>query len=386
MRRAFVFPLLTAFVCGLVVGPLIFGRGSEPPPAVALPPPLAAVPAVQPRAAPRVELTEEEAGNIDVFQRASASVVNITSVALRRDFFFGVFPEEGSGTGFFWDDEGHVVTNYHVIEDANRISVTLADQTEWDAVLVGVAPEKDLAVLKIDAPRERLVPLALGRSSDLQVGRKVLALGNPFGLDQTLTIGVVSALGRELRSPTPGRIIRDVIQTDAAINPGNSGGPLLDSGGRLVGVNTAIYSPSGASAGIGFAVPVDTVSRLVPQLIEHGRPIEPGIEGVQWLNDGLAARFGLAGAVVRSVEPRSQGDEAGLVGLQATRGGRYILGDVVVAVDGKSVGTADELRDRFEQAGVGARLTLTIERERRRFDVTVSLTGVGERHDRQRGV
>jgi len=267
-------------------------------------------------------LTAEEARNIEIFRRASVSVVYITNVAVRRDFFFDVLQiPQGSGTGFFWDREGHVVTNYHVVEGANRISITLADQSSWDAELIGVAPEHDLAVLKIAAPAERLVPLAVGHSSDLLVGRQVLAVGNPFGLDQSLTVGVISALGRELQSPA-GRTIRDVIQTDAAINPGNSGGPLLDSKGRLIGVNTAIYSPSGASAGIGFAVPADTVRRLVPQLISFGKPIEPGIDGVQWLSAYLASRSGIQGAVVQFVEPQSYGDRLGLAGIRATRSGR----------------------------------------------------------------
>jgi S1-C subfamily serine protease len=215
-------------------------------------------------------------------------------------------------------------------------------------------------VLRIRAPQDRLVPLMLGRSDRLQVGQKVLALGNPFGLDQTLTVGVVSALGRELRSPAR-RVIRDVIQTDAAINPGNSGGPLLDSSGQLIGINTAIFSPSGASAGIGFAVPVDTVRRLVPQLIRWGRPIEPGVSGVEWLSDRLAVRFGLEGAVVRSVEPGSDAEALGLSGIRVDRYGRYLLGDVVIAVDDQPIRTVDELRDRFEETGVGGEVVLTVE-------------------------
>jgi len=230
--------------------------------------------------------------------------------------------------------------------------------------------------LKIDVSTELMVPLELGRSSALMVGRKVLAVGNPFGLDQTLTVGVVSALGRELRSPA-GRTIRDVIQTDAAINPGNSGGPLLDSSGRLIGVNTAIYSPSGASAGIGFAVPVDTVKRLVPQLIAHGKPIEPGIDGLQWLSDHLAARSDIGGAVVRSVQPRSQAARLGLEGIRVGRWGRYFVGDVIVSVDGEPVGSVDDLRDRFEAAGVGGRLKLTVERGRRSFEIDVELVRIG---------
>jgi S1-C subfamily serine protease len=322
-------------------------------------------------------LTDEEARNIEIFRRASGSVVYITSIARYRSFFFDETQIQGSGTGFFWDDEGHIVTNYHVIEDANRFSVTFGeDRASYEAQVVGIAPEKDLAVLKIRAPRERLVPLELGRSSTLMVGRKVLALGNPFGLDQTLTVGVISALGRELRSPA-GRTIHDVIQTDAAINPGNSGGPLLDSSGRLIGVNTAIYSPSGGSAGIGFAVPVDTVRRLVPQLIRYGKPIEAGIAGVQWLSDHLAARSGIEGAVVRSVRPRSQAASLGFEGISAGRFGRYFVGDVIVAVDGEPVESVDDLRDRFEAAGVGGRVELEIERGRERLVIEVELVRVG---------
>jgi S1-C subfamily serine protease len=308
--------------------------------------------------------------------RASVALVYIASVFKDRGFFFDETQIQGSGTGFFWDREGHIVTNFHVIEDANRFSVTLSDNSSHEARVVGAAPEKDLAVLKIRAPGEAMVPLTPGRSADLMVGRKVLALGNPFGLDQTLTVGVISALGRELRSPA-GCIIRNVIQTDAAINPGNSGGPLLDSTGRLIGVNTAIYSPSGASAGIGFAVPVDTVTRLVPQLIEYGKPIEPGIEGLQWLSDYWAARSRIEGAVVRYVEPRSQAERLGLEGIRVGRWGRYLVGDVVVAADGEPVSTVDDLRDRFEGTGVGGRVHLTIERGRETFEVEVELARVG---------
>jgi S1-C subfamily serine protease len=323
------------------------------------------------------ELGEEERRGIEVFRRASASVVYITTSALRRDFFFDVFQiPKGTGTGFFWDREGHVVTNYHVVEGADRFLVTLPDQGEVEAELVGVAPEKDLAVLRVGAPEEYLAPLKRGSSERLVVGQKVMAVGSPFGLDQTLTVGVVSALGRDLTSPT-GRIIHDVIQTDAAINPGNSGGPLLDSNGRLIGVNTALFSPSGASAGIGFAIPVDTVRRLVPQMIRHGHPIEPGIAGVEWLPDNYARYFGLRGVVVRSVKPRSQADRLGLVGLRRTRRGRYAVGDIIVAVDGDPVHTVNDLRDRLEEAGVGAVVTFTVEREGRRQELAAELVRIG---------
>jgi len=216
--------------------------------------------------------TDDEANNIEVFKRTSPSVVNITN-ARRVRSFYSLNPQDvpqGSGTGFVWDDEGHIVTNFHVVQQADRVLVTLQDGMTYDAIPVGVAPNHDLAVLKIDVEEIDLVPIVPGDSSLLEVGRKVVAIGNPFGLDTTMTVGVVSALGREIDSVTR-RKIRDVIQTDAAINPGNSGGPLINSLGQLVGVNTAIYSPSGGSSGIGFAIPANTVKRIIPELIQYGR-------------------------------------------------------------------------------------------------------------------
>jgi S1-C subfamily serine protease len=380
MSRRLLLGMLAVFFSGLVAGQLLLvdREAAEPAElnvAYRAPAPDAVA---RPTAGPSVsELSEEERRGIEVFRRASESVVHVTSVSQRRDFFF-LFadPPQGTGSGFVWDRDGHIVTNYHVIGDGNRFSVRLADGSEWDARLVGVAQEKDLAVLRIRAPQERLQPLDLGTSGRLLVGQKVLAVGNPFGLDRTLTVGVVSALGRELRSPA-GRIIHDVIQTDAAINPGNSGGPLLDSRGRLIGVNTALYSPSGASAGIGFAIPVDTVTRLVPQLIEHGRPIEPGIGGVQWLSDRLSDHFGLDGVAVRAVQAGSQGERLGLEGLGVTRNGRYVLGDMVLAVDGRRVHSVNELRDIFEQAGVGGQVALTLQRDGRQIELKVQLVRVG---------
>jgi S1-C subfamily serine protease len=267
-----------------------------------------------------------------------------------------------------------VVTNFHVIQEGDAFAVTLADQSEWEAKVVGAAPDKDLAVLRIKAPPERLVPLARGTSGRLLVGQRVLAVGNPFGLDQSLTIGVVSALGRELRSPS-GRRIRDVIQTDAAINPGNSGGPLLDSSGRLIGVNTAIFSPTGASAGIGFAVPVDTVRRLVPQLIARGRAVQAGI-GITLIPERYNAQLGIEGVAIAEVAPDGPAGKAGLTGVTLTRTRRVVLGDRIVAVDGKPVRSEDDLRDAFEAAGVGKQVTLTVVRERGRREVRVQLVQV----------
>ncbi|HEX2163771.1 MAG TPA: trypsin-like peptidase domain-containing protein, partial [Thermoanaerobaculia bacterium] len=280
-------------------------------------------PAAQPpTVVARGDLAADERATIELFRNASPAVGNVTSVSVARDrFSFNLLEiPRGTGTCFAWDDQGHVVTNYHVIQGASGARVTLADQSEWEAELVGAAPEKDLAVLRIDAPAELLRPLPLGSSADLAVGQKVFAIGNPFGWDQTLTTGVISALGREIES-LAGLPIRDVVQTDAAINPGNSGGPLLDSAGRLIGVNTAIYSPSGAYAGIGFAIPVDTVAWVVPELIAEGRLVRPSL-GVQLLTDAQAAQLGIEGALVIAVVPGSGAERAGLRPTRAGRRGR----------------------------------------------------------------
>ncbi len=387
MRGRSLVLLLLALVAGFALGQMLpvtprpeareVDAGATAGATATAPAEAASAPAPSPQVPPPPPLPEglsaEEVRDIEVFRRASRSVVFITSVALRRDFFsLDVFQiPQGSGTGFVWDQRGHVVTNFHVIESGQRYSVTLADQTAWDARPVGVAPNKDLAVLRIEAPAAQLHPLPVGRSRDLVVGQRVLAIGNPFGLDHSLTVGVVSALGRELRSPG-GRLIRDIIQTDAAINPGNSGGPLLDSSGRLVGVNSAIYSPSGASAGIGFAVPVDTVRGLVPQLIEHGKPIQPGI-GITALPDHYARRQGLSGVVIQDVVPGGAADRADLVGLRESRLGRLVLGDVIVAVDGRRIESLDDMVTAFENAGVGATVALTVRRDRQEREVRVQL-------------
>ena len=321
-------------------------------------------------------LDPDELRNIRIFRAAAPSVVNVTSIALRRDFFsLDVMRiPQGTGSGFIWDEDGHVVTNFHVIQQGNAFTVTLANQETYDAEVTGFAEDKDLAVIKIKAPRSALRPIAIGHSHDLVVGQTVLAVGNPFGLDHSLTIGVVSALGRELQSPS-GRTIHDVIQTDAAINPGNSGGPLLDSHGRVVGINSAIYSPSGTSAGIGFAVPADTVRRLVPQLIAHGHVAEPGI-GISLVSNSVAEKLGLDGVLIYGVQRGSPAAAAGLAGLSTNATGRVVLGDRIVAVDGKKVGSGDDLLDAFERAGVDATVTLNVVREDRHREVTVKLVAV----------
>ena len=292
--------------------------------------------------------TEDEANSTEVFRKASPAVVYVTNKALRRSFFSPNIQEipRGSGTGFVWDENGLIVTNFHVIAGAHRLTVTLQDQTEYDAEVIGVAPEKDLAVLRIENPPEGLVGLPLGDSSELSVGRKVLAIGNPFGLDTTLTTGIVSALGREIQAAS-NRKIRGVIQTDAAINPGNSGGPLLNSLGQLIGVNTAIYSPSGASAGIGFAIPVNTVRDVIPQLISYGRILRP-IAGLELASDRWIDRYRIEGVPVVRVYPGLPAEQAGITGARRNSRGEILLGDIIVQINDTPVRTNDDYLSAME--------------------------------------
>jgi S1-C subfamily serine protease len=273
-----------------------------------------------------------------------------------------------------WNKQGHIVTNFHVIYGAHSIKVTLADRREHQAKVVGADPDHDLAVLQIQLTEGSLEPLAVGTSNDLRVGQKVLAIGNPFGLDHTLTTGVVSALGRTIKSMS-NRTIEGVIQTDAAINPGNSGGPLLDSSGRLIGVNTQIISPSGAYAGIGFAVPVDTVNRIVPELIKHGKLIRPGL-GVSLVPDAMAKRWGVKGLIIGKVSRGGAAEKAGLQGARETSPGRVELGDIITSVDGTTVSTVDDLMDVMETRKVGDRVIVEILRGNRKQQVAVSLQAV----------
>jgi S1-C subfamily serine protease len=323
---------------------------------------------------PRGELADIEKTNIAIYKQTKPSVVHITSLAVQRDEWNLNVQEvpEGTGSGFVWDKGGHVVTNYHVIKGAGAAHVTLADHTTWRASLVGAAADKDLAVLRIDAPKDKLVPILIGKSSDLQVGQMAYAIGNPFGLDLTLTTGVISALDRQIQSVTK-RTIKNVIQTDAAINPGNSGGPLLDSAGRLIGINTAIYSPSGSSAGIGFALPVDEVNRVVPQLIKKGKLERPGL-GVQLLADQSAQDLGVdKGAVVLNVYRSGPAEKAGLQPTRRTRSGRISLGDIIVALDDKPIDKANELFDVLENYKIGDTVTLTVVRDDRQTQVKATL-------------
>ena len=320
----------------------------------------------------RGDLAGDEQNTIDIFRNAAPSVVYITSIAVRRNLFsLNVYEiPQGTGSGFIWDRQGRIVTNFHVISDASRLEVTLADHSTWKASLVGAAPDRDLAVLQITAPAGKLQPITVGESKNLLVGQKVFAIGNPFGLDQTLTTGVVSALGREITAAT-GRTIHDVIQTDAAINPGNSGGPLLDSAGRLIGVNTAIYSPSGASSGIGFAVPVGEVNRVVPQIISKGKVLRPGL-GVTLANRSLTGELGLEGVLVLKVLPGTSAEQAGLRGTTQVGDG-LVLGDIILAVNGRKVTDYDSLRDEVERYQVGETVALTLLRDDATAEVNVRL-------------
>ncbi len=323
----------------------------------------------------RGDLAGDEKNIIELFQAASPSVVYITSIELRRNIFsLNVYEiPKGTGSGIIWDEEGRIVTNYHVIEDAGRVQVTLSDDTTWKAVLIGAAPDKDIAVLQISAPVAALHPILIGESRNLLVGQKVVAIGNPFGLDHTITAGIVSALDREIKSVT-GQTVQGMIQTDAAINPGNSGGPLLDSAGRLIGINTAIYSPAGVNAGIGFAVPVDEVNRVVPELIRHGRLVRPAL-GVSIANERLADRLGIKGMLIINVQPGSGAEKAGLRGTRQVNG-KILLGDIIESINGKELLSYDDLRNELEKCKVGEQVTLKILRDGRQFQTNIILDAI----------
>ena len=331
----------------------------------------------QPRAiTPRGELAADEKATIDLFERTRESVVYITTSSRVRDIWTrNVYSvPRGTGSGFVWDDAGHVITNFHVIENASEALVKLADGREFKASLVGVSKAHDLAVLRIKIPNRRPAPVPIGTSHDLRVGQKVYAIGNPFGLDWTLTTGIVSALDRSLGEEN-GASIEHLIQTDAAINPGNSGGPLLDSAGRLIGVNTAIYSPSGSSAGIGFAVPVDTVNRVVPQLIKTGRYTSPalGVEIDEDLNRRLTKLLNVSGVVVLRVAPGSSAAKAGLTGINISRSGEVVPGDIITAIDGKPVDSVGKLLSRLDDYRVGDTVRVTVLRKGKSTELKVTL-------------
>jgi len=325
---------------------------------------------------PRGNLSDLERSTIALFERDSPSVVQVVARAAALE----TSPSEGeggqaqSGTGFVWDAAGHIVTNNHVVEGTEAVAVRFASGRVSRATIVGTAPNYDLAVLRVSDTKSLPPPIAIGTSEDLKVGQSVFAIGNPFGLDQSLTTGIISALKRRL--PTAGgREISNVIQTDAAINPGNSGGPLLDSAGRVIGVTTAIISPSGTSAGIGFAIPIDIVNRVVPEIIRKGYVPTPGI-GIVAANEEAATRAGVEGVVVVRTVPGSSAERAGLRGIDPNA---RTLGDVIVGVNGKPVHRLPDLTEELERIGVGKRVTLAIKREGRDVSVEVEVVDIGRR-------
>lgn len=322
---------------------------------------------------PMPGLNNAELATIRLFENAAPSVCYITTTNVRLDFFSRNVTEipRGTGSGFVWDKSGHIITNFHVIQGADRAQVTLADRSTWQAKLVGKAPEKDLAVLKIEAPAKQMIPIPVGRSTDLKVGQSVYAIGNPFGLDQTLTTGIVSALGREIES-VAGIPIRDVIQTDAAINPGNSGGPLLNSSGQLIGVNTAIYSPSGASAGIGFSIPVDVVRWVIPELITYGSIKRPSL-GIELAPQQFVNRIGLEGALILDVQEGSNGQRAGLRPTLRSRYGGIRLGDIIIKLDEEPIKSDNDLILALEKYEPGQTINLTIIREEEQQQLQIQL-------------
>jgi S1-C subfamily serine protease len=324
-----------------------------------------------------------EAQRIAVFERAAPAVVNITTEALRSSFFRGLVPEEGSGSGFLWDKEGHIVTNHHVVEGAQKVEVSFGDDVTAPATVVGSDPVNDLAVIKVDAVPAGIEPLALGDSEQLKVGQTAIVLGNPFGqFDRTMTVGIVSALNRTLQTDTT--VLRGVIQTDAAINRGNSGGPLLDLQGRLIGVNSAIYSPTGTSAGVGLAIPVEKVKRVVPVLIRDGRYPHPwlGVEELGYeISPALAKALQLPverGLLVARLYQDSPADLAGLLGAQRESvigNRRYLVGgDIITAVDGTPLTTWEKLSAYLEeQCQVGQRIKLSVLRDGKEMTLEIEL-------------
>src|SRR5436190_11821162 len=325
----------------------------------------------------RGSLSDAERANIELFERVSPSVVQ---VAARSAGGNPLAEDEGgegaagaaSGTGFVWDNAGHVVTNNHVVQNGSEVAVRFASGEVAQAEVIGVAPNYDVAVLRIKNARQLPPPVALGSSTELKVGQSAFAIGNPFGLDQSLTSGIISALKRRLPTSS-GREIANVIQTDTAINPGNSGGPLLDSAGRLIGVNTAILSPSGTSAGIGFAIPVDIVNRVVPDLIKNGRVPTPGI-GIVAASEAVSTRLGIEGVIIVRTAPGSPAERAGIRGVDFSTGN---LGDVITAIDGRQVHRLSDLTDQIEQVGAGKTVHLTIKRGAEQRELEVDIVDIG---------
>jgi S1-C subfamily serine protease len=301
------------------------------------------------------DLLPVENKTIEIYRKAVPSTVNVSNIKVARNMFYGeVEIPQGAGSGFVYDEKGHVITNYHVVQGGSSFVVTFYnDPKQYKAKIVGTAPEKDIAVLKLNEIPSKLSPITFGASKDLQVGQHSFAIGSPFGLDYTLTTGVISALGRKIDG-IGGVKINDMIQTDAAINMGNSGGPLLDSSARLIGMNTVIFSTSGSSAGLGFAVPADIIKVIVPQLIEHGKLIRPGL-GIGIVPDNMKQRiFGSnKGIIVSYVDEKGSASKAGIKGMTQDQFGRTYLGDIILSVDGTEVNSLDDIYQVLEKHKIG---------------------------------
>lgn len=369
---------LRLLAIGLIIGLSAYWAGSRwgprlPSKVQALPQPIATIPAAY-------KLDATEAENVKIYKDASPAVANIVTRTVEYDFFYNAVPLEGAGSGFLIDTAGHILTNYHVVQGAQTIEVTLGDQTRYKAKFIGADPRNDIALIQIDEQGKKLTPLPLGDSRNLQVGQRVLAIGNPFGFQSTLTTGIVSSLGRTVQTGD-NTFIDEAIQTDASINRGNSGGPLLDSHGQVIGINSAIYSPSGTAVGIGFAIPINTARRVADDLITQGRVRRAtlGAEG-RGLWPGLASALGLSveqGVLIERVTPGGPAAQAGIhggnrtlvAGLQELRVG----GDVVIAIDGKAITSQVDLNLMLNRSGPGQTVTLTIMRDGKRMDVPVKL-------------
>ncbi len=313
----------------------------------------------------KAELLDSEKALINIYKESSASVVNVTNIKAVGDPFFGFIEKipAGQGSGFIWDDDGHIVTNFHVVEGGEDFQISFYnDKKTYKAKIVGVAPRKDIAVLKLEKLPPFLKAIKKGSSKSLQVGQFAIAIGNPFGLDHSMSRGIISALGRKIEGI--GKVtINNMIQTDAAINQGNSGGPLLNSNGELIGMNTMIYSPSGTNAGLGFAVPSDTINRIVPQLIEHGKIIRPSL-GITVLDDDIKERFfGDKGVAVLEVISGSPADKAGIKGLSRGRRGQIFKGDLILKINDKEVNSYDDIYHVFDTYKVGDLVEVTVKKE-----------------------
>lgn len=375
--------VISAFLLGFQIGCKRLSGTQQPAPPASIstiPAPAPEPPAAGARAPDPLAngaRTQEETNTINVFKTAGPSAVFVTQKRVVVDYFAGRALEvpAGSGSGFVWDEEGHVVTNFHVVQNARSLTVTLQDHSKHVATIRGTEPRKDIAVLKIEAPKEKLVPIPKpNKKMRGEVGQKAIAIGNPFGLDQTLTVGVVSALGRSVQG-IGGVEIRDMIQTDAAINPGNSGGPLLDSSGRLMGMNTAIYSKSGTSAGVGFAVPAATILRVVPQIIKTGKAEQVGL-GIRIDPERrIERRFGLKGVVVISVAPNTPAAKAGLQGLQEAPTGLK-FGDIIVAIGKEPINDYDDLYNTLDHYKVGDKVDVKVERDGKQAVLKIELIQV----------